>query len=178
MSGAAEYAKALFLLSEEEKNTDITVKDAASVLAVLKENPDYHNLADTPALPTNEKTGLIDSAFSSVNRNLLSLMKILCENREFYSLPKILSDYLSLVDESRGILNVTAVTAVPMTENQKTAMKEKLSAMTGKTIRLENRTDPKVLGGVRLRYAGVQLDSTLETRLNALEKSLKAAIVS
>ena len=64
-----------------------------------------------------------------------------------------------------------------MLARQTQAMKKKLEDMTGKTVRLENTVDPKVLGGVRLRYAGVQLDSTLESRLIALEKSLKSAIV-
>lgn len=177
MSGATEYAKALFLLSEEEKNTDITVSDAKTVLEVLKKNPEYRNLADTPALPTKEKVALIDEAFHGIDGNLLSLMKILCEKREFHSLPRVLSEYLFVVDESRGVLNVTAITAVPMLARQIQAMKKKLEDMTGKTVRLENTVDPKVLGGVRLRYAGVQLDSTLESRLIALEKSLKSAIV-
>lgn len=177
MNGASEYAKALFLLSEEENNTDLTVNDAKTVLEVLKKNPDYRNLADTPALPTREKVALIDEAFHDVDRNLLSLMKILCEKREFYSLPRVLGDYLSVVDDSRGILNVTAITAVPMLSRQSEAMKARLETMTGKNVRIENIVDPKVLGGVRLRYAGVQLDSTLESRLNALEKSLKSAIV-
>ncbi len=177
MSGFEEYAKALFLLSEERHTTDYVAEDAKTVLEVLKKEPAYHNLADTPALPTGEKVALIDRAFGSLDRDLLSLLKILCERRVFYAAPQIMTDYLALVDEARGIIRVVAITAVEMEARQIRAMAEKLEQITKKTVRIENRVDPSVLGGVRLRCQGIQLDSTLRTRLDTLEKSLKTAIV-
>jgi F-type H+-transporting ATPase subunit delta len=64
-----------------------------------------------------------------------------------------------------------------MTESQIAALTAKLTALTGKTVIIRNTTDPSILGGVKLRYMGVQLDGSLKTRLTALEKSLRSAIV-
>ena len=49
--------------------------------------------------------------------------------------------------------------------------------MTGKTVELENRVDPDLIGGIRLRYGGVQLDDTIQARLETLRKALAEAIV-
>ena len=68
-----------------------------------------------------------------------------------------------------------AVSAVPLTEAQREALRDKLSAKLGKTILLENRIDPSVLGGVKLRYQGRELDGTAAGRLSSLRRALTQA---
>ena len=68
-----------------------------------------------------------------------------------------------------------AVSAVPLTEEQQKALTDKLAAKTGKTILLENSIDPTLLGGVKLRYEGKELDGTAAGRLSALRRSLTQA---
>ena len=49
--------------------------------------------------------------------------------------------------------------------------------MTNQTVFLTNVVDPRVLGGVTLRFAEVQLDGSLQARLEDLRQSLAAATV-
>jgi F-type H+-transporting ATPase subunit delta len=56
-------------------------------------------------------------------------------------------------------------------------MKEKLAKMTGKTIIIKNTVDKSILGGVKLRYSGIQLDGSVKTRLDTFEKSLKNTVI-
>ena len=52
-----------------------------------------------------------------------------------------------------------------------------LSAMTGKKIIIKNTVCPEILGGVKLRYSGTQLDGSVKTRLDSFEKSLKNTVI-
>ena len=72
---------------------------------------------------------------------------------------------------------VNAVSAVALTETQRQALTEKLSRITGKTIRLNNRIDPDCLGGVRLDYDGKRVDGTVQNRLNAIHKMLENTVL-
>jgi exodeoxyribonuclease VII large subunit len=56
-------------------------------------------------------------------------------------------------------------------------LKEKLENMTGKAIVIKNTVDKTVLGGIKLRYLGRELDGTLKARLSSIEKSLKNTII-
>ena len=76
-----------------------------------------------------------------------------------------------------GICPAEAVSALPLTEEQLGAIKARLEDTTGKTIVLKNTVDPSVLGGIKLRYMGIQLDGTLRARLNAIENGLKNTIL-
>jgi len=177
MIDAKEYGKALFLLSEEEGTTRTVAEELDAVRVLLKENPRYEKLLDTPALAKEEKLLLIDRAFSSMNESVVNLIKILCEKHSVYQLPRAAEAYAALYDESRGIERVEVLTAVAMTARQIGALTAKLSSVTGKTVILKNTVDPSVLGGAVLRYGGNQLDGSVAARLRALEKSLKEIVL-
>lgn len=177
MIDAKEYAKALFLLTEEEKTTENVLKELETVKKLLCENPRYIKLLDTPALVKEEKLLLIDKAFSSFDGNLLNFIKLLCEKHAVYQIPRACDAYAAFYDEAYGVERVEAVTAVPMTAVQISKMTEKLAMLTGKTIVIRNTVDPAVLGGVILRYSGKQLDGSLKARLDRFEKSLKGIVI-
>ncbi len=177
MIDAKEYGKALFLLTEEDGTTAAVAAELEAVREILRENPRYEKLLDTPALAKDEKLLLIDRAFSSLNENLVNLIKILCERHSVYQLPKISGAYAALYDEARGIERVEALTAIAMTPRQTEALTAKISRMTGKTVIVRNTVDPSILGGVVLRYAGKQFDGSVKARLSALEQSLKEIVL-
>ncbi len=177
MIDVKEYGKALFLLSEEEGKTEEYLRDLDLVREVLRLHPKYELLLDTPALPATARLALIDEAFEAVAPAVKNLLKILTEKHEAYAVPKIAEAFCALYDEARGILRVKAITAIAMTKKQLAAMQKKLETQTGKQILIENIVDPAILGGVTLRYAGIQFDGSLKTRLDTLEKSLKEVVV-
>ena len=173
MAGKNEYGNALFLLAKEEGTVEAVKEDLDIAHLALKNNPDYAKLLDTPALSKAERLGLIDKAFSSLHYSVINLIKILCEKHTVFSMDEVTKTYSDLYDEYNGIERVEAVTAVPLTENQREKISEKLHNMTGKKIVLKNTVSPEILGGVMLRYSGIQLDGSVKSRLDAFAQSLK-----
>ena len=177
MIDAKEYGKALFLLAQEEGMADVVAEDLKTVKKLLRENPKYEKLLDTPALMKEEKLRLIDRAFSSLHESVLNLTKLLCEKHSVYQLSRVADAYAVLCDEARGIMRAEALTAVAMTEKQISALTARLSALTGKTVVIKNTVEPGILGGVVLRYEGKQLDGSLKARLESFEKNLKDIVL-
>jgi F-type H+-transporting ATPase subunit delta len=177
MIDAKEYGRALFLITEEENLSDKVLADVKIAEGVLKKNPDYVKLLDSPAITKAERVDLADKAFSGLNVNLLNLIKILIEKREVRLFGKVADEYYSLYDESRGILRVEAVTAIPLSDSQRDAMTKKLELSLRKKVILTNTVDKTTLGGVTLRYSGVQLDGSIKTRLDKFEDALKQTVI-
>ncbi len=172
-----EYGYALFLLSEEEGTTEETLCDILTAEQVFSKNPDYIKLLDTPAISKAERVSLVDEAFGNLNENLKNLIKILCEKHSVFSFSEIRKTFSALYDEARGILHAEAVSSVEMTEEQLLRMRDKLSSKTGKTVVLKNTVDPSILGGIKLRYSGVQIDGSVKSRLDSFEKTLKNTVI-
>ena len=177
MTDAKEYGRALFLITEEDSKSKNVLADVKAAECVFQANPEYVKLLDSPALSKEERVGLVGKAFSSVDEMLLNLIKILTERREVHLFSKIAEEYSVLYDASRGIERVEAITARPMTEKQKALMTEKLGKTLAKTVILTNTVDPSILGGVKLRYLGTQLDGSVKTRLTKFEDALKNTVI-
>ncbi len=177
MTDAKEYGRALFLITEEDGLSDKIISDVKAAESVLKSNPDYVKLLDSPALSKSERVELADQAFKGLDERLLNLIKILTEKRAMFLFCGAAKAYQALYDESRGILRVEAVTAIPLSEKQARAIKDKLAVGLGKTIILNNTVDPSILGGVKLRYMDVQLDGSVKTRLDKFEDALKHTVI-
>lgn len=177
MIAKREYAKAIFMLAIEENSCEDVLLDLRAAVGAVKENDRYLDLLDTPALSKEERLSLIDGAFSSLDGSVVNLIKILSEKRSSRLIPEILKEYEALYDERFNILRVEAISARPMTDAQISALKEKLEREKGKAVVISNSVDKGILGGLKLRFSGIQLDGSLKTRLDKIDASLKNVIV-
>ena len=177
MTDAKEYGRALFMLAEEADKTEILSENVNTARRAFAQNPEYQKLLDTPALSKEEKLALIDSAFSSLDEYTVNLIKMLCERHSVYLFGKVADSFFVEYDASRGIERVEAITAIPMTDAQLSAMKAKLEAITKKSIVIRNTIDTSILGGVKLRYMGVQLDGSVKSRLDNFQQALSNIVI-
>ena len=104
-------------------------------------------------------------------------MLILCEKHSVRLFPAIADEYLALYNEARGIIEAEALSAVALDEMTLKRLKDKLERATGKRVTVKNTVDKSLLGGIKLRYMGRQLDGTLKTKLEGIEKNLKNTII-
>lgn len=177
MIDAYEYGRALFLITEEDGVSDSTLADVKAAEQALRQNPDYSKLLDSPALSKDERISLAGEAFGKLDFRLVNLIKILTEKRCVRLLPKVAESYYNLYDDSRGILRVEAISAMALTEEQKSRLVAKLTRTLGKKIVLKNSVDATILGGMKLRYSGTQLDGSIKTRLDKFEAALKNTVI-
>lgn len=168
-----EYGEALYELCSEENCAQEVLEQLDMVRSLFEEEPQYPRLLRDPALPRQERLQMLDEAFrGNVHPYLLNFLKILCEKSAVEILPGCVDQFRSLYHEAHGLLPVTATSAVALTEEQKRALVEKLSKLTGKTILLENRVDESLMGGVKVQYDGKELDGSVAGRLEALRRVL------
>ena len=176
-SGIQAYGNALFSLSEELGLTEEVRRDGEVLRAVILASPDYLKMLDSPALSREERLSLIDASLSSLDKSLVNTAKLLTEKRLAHTLPKVLDEFERAYEVSRGIERVEVISAVPLTEDQLTRLTAKLEGITGKQIIINNIHDPSLLGGMKLRYMGVQLDGSVKTKLDSFEKSISELVI-
>ena len=172
-----EYAGAIFMLGEEEHTLEIIKSDIECAGRILSDNHDYIKLLDTPSLTQKVKISLIDEAFSPLCQSVLNLLKILCQKHMVYAFSDIAKEFFALYNKKMNIESVEAITAIPMSEGQLNSMKMRLEELTQKNILIKNTVDKSIIGGVRLRYMGKQIDSSIRTRLESFQESLKKTII-
>ena len=60
---------------------------------------------------------------------------------------------------------------------QRARLKARLEGMTGKQIIISYTLDPSLLGGMKLRYMGLQLDGTVKSKLDSFARSLSELVI-
>lgn len=177
MIDAAAYGKALFDLACPEGRDEIVRGQLHAAARAVTQTPGYVTLMDTPAVATEEKLTLLREAFGECDEYLRNFLCILCRERSMYALGDCCEAFDTAYDEHHGILRATAATAVAMSDAQRNALCDRLHALTGRRIVLENRVDPALLGGVTLRYGSVEMDDSIRGRLERLRRSLQETTV-
>ncbi len=170
---AKVYAGALYDLALEEQLDTPVLEELELLAQAFAESPQYVKLLSSPLVPKEERLQVLNRDFEGkVQPYLLNFLRILCERGEMGQFFNCAGEFRTRYDEQHGITQAVAVTALPLTDVQMEAMKQRLETATGKTVRLKNRVDAAVLGGVRLEMDGKQLDGTVQGRLNELQSRL------
>ncbi len=168
------YANALFELSLEENIADEVLCQSKEIKELLLQNPEFIKLLDTPTIPKEEKVRVADKTFGdSVNKNLLNFMKVMIERKNANELLHSIDDFEVLYNKHYGIEKAVAITAVPMSEEMKNKLCEKLAKVTGEKIILTNKVDPSVIGGVVLEFSDKQYNDSIANKLSELKVRLK-----
>lgn len=172
------YAQALYDLVKDEGSSEEILEQMKALDASFNAEPDFLRLLSMPNLSKEERCGVLDNSFrQKLHPYLLNFLKILTEKGYARHFSDCVLAYRQIYNRENGILEVTAVTAVPMTEEQIQRLQDKLTKQTGKTVALICRIDPACLGGVRLDYDGKRVDDTVANRLSSIGNLLKNTVL-
>ena len=172
------YGEALYDLAKSEDLDSLIAQQLDVLEEAFRQEPDFLRLLASPNLSKPQRCAILDESFrDQIHPYILNFLKILTERGYPKQFPDCCAAFRDRYNADHGILPVTAVTAVALTDAQQQKLTEKLADMTGKTIALTNRIDPSVLGGIRLDYSGKQLDDTVSHRLDTLRSLLKNTVL-
>lgn len=174
---AKVYSEALFELAAENGSVDDTQKELEALSGIFRDNPDLTRLLSAPTIPDRDKTEVLTSAFGGkISDTTLDFLCLLTQKGRITELEGIITAYRRLWCEKAGILEAVVTTAVPLTKQQRSALKDKLKKKYGKKIILTEKTDPDILGGVIVSFGDTMLDGSVRTKLQSLHKDMKNVI--
>ena len=178
---AAEYGDALYSLARSEGIEERILEEAEALNECFAAEPAYLTLIGNPALPREEREGLIDAALRErVHPYLMSFVKLLAVRGGAGEFSACVKRFRENEYRDHGIAVAQAVTARPLTDEQRAALAYILSrdlnvAATDAYIErlLEARTDASLLGGVRVNVEGRTYDNTLRNRIDEIGQALR-----
>ena len=172
------YGQSLYTLAQEEGLEEQILGELTVLQTVFGENPEFLKLLASHNIPLQERLDLLEESFrGKVHQYVLNFLKLLTEKNHIRQFPECCKAYREQYNTDKGILEVQVFTAIALSDAQKVRLTDKLTALTGKKISLLCKIDPAVLGGVRLRYDGCQVDGTIQGRLDEMSKNLKNTVI-
>lgn len=167
------YAAALYMAANKADVLNRVESDLGLVGYTAETVPELMAAMSSPLIPIETKRALLRDLFEDkIHPITLSYLYLLVEKRRESAIALTEREYTRMANEARGICEAHVVTAESLTEDEESLLRDRLSAMAGKTVRLEKRVDSEILGGVVVRIGDTVMDGSLRGQLQALKRTM------
>lgn len=171
---AGTYGDALFELAVEENQIDSLAEEIEVVRTVLKENADFEKILMHPEIPKEKKVQVVEDVFKGrISDALTGFMTIVVTKGRYDELQDIFAYFIARVKEYKKIGVAEIISAVPLREEQKQKIEQKLLDTTSyETMEIDYKVDEKLIGGMMVRIGDRVVDSTIRSKLDKLTSGL------
>jgi len=173
---AKRYAEALADISLESNQTEDYRQQLKAISDIYTRENELRAFLNDNSINPSVKKEFIKKVFAEkLKTEILNFLMLLIDKRRIDLLPEICSEYMLITNRKRNILNMTIISAEPLTESQINDIKEKyMEKHKASSFDVTNRIDKSIIGGVIVRIGDIIYDGSVKGRL----EKLKNAIVS
>ncbi len=168
------YGDALFELAIEEKRVDELLSEVKVVQELLRDNDELIKLMNHPKIVKEEKVKVVEETFRGrISDEITGLMALLVEKDHSNDIIAVFQVFIDQIKEYKNIGTAYVTSAVPLTNEQKEAVKKRLLNTT-KYVEFEMNydVDPSLIGGMKIRIGDRVVDSSIKTKLYDLKREL------
>ena len=171
---ARRYAEAAFQVALADDTLDAWNDDLAYAANVLGLG-EVEQIVDSPAVPLADRTALVARLLEGrLQPGALRLVDLLVSRGRVSSLARVAAEFTHLLNSHRGIVTATVTSAVPLTQDETSAIRARVETMAGALVELQTQVDPALIGGVIVQVRDQLLDASIRGRLERLRDQLHA----
>ena len=104
---------------------------------------------------------------------MMDFLAVLAERNRLAALRAIESCYGELEDKHVGRVKGKLVTAIELDQKETARLTEQINRALRKTVTLQSRCDPLIIGGMILTIGGTVMDGSVRGSLNRLSRQLR-----
>lgn len=170
------YGKALFEAAADRNKVDAILEELTEISAIFQQNPDFYEFFSTPVISEQEKKLVVEQIFEGrISQETLNFLRVLIDKRRMTSFQRIVKAYQKLINENHGISLGTIFSVEPLTDMQLSSFEEKTAKLLRKNVKLVNKIDAYLLGGIKIFIEGKVIDASIRKQLQNLEGSIRQA---
>lgn len=174
----SRYARAFAeVVFENKLDAAKAAEELRSIETLLEENPQLRGLWENPAVPAEQKRGVLDAIAKKVglSKPVRNFVAVLLDRRRIPQFAGIVRQYEQEVNRRLGIAEANITSFRELSAAEKRSMEEKIAAVTGKQVRAQYQTDPQILGGAIIRVASTVYDGSVRGQLQKLKEQLTSS---
>jgi F-type H+-transporting ATPase subunit delta len=178
VSAASTYAEALYEAAADGSAVDAVARDLATFANAVDQSEQLQAALDSPEVDSVAKNRIVEALASDAHPLLVNFLRVLADRGRLAELPEIAEAFAARVARAENRIEVEAVTAVPLPDDLRRKIVERVRRTTGaEEVALIETVDPDIVGGLVLRVGGAVVDGSVRHRIEELRESLRAASV-
>lgn len=174
-AAAVRYARAIFDVAIQQGDVQQVGRDLAGFAEVVAGHETLRRVLSNPAVPAPRKRALVEQLLThagALSPIVSKLLLMLAERDRFALLPEIAVAYGHRLMDHARIVRAEVTTAIPLPPDRLNALRDGLSGATGRQVQLENRVDPRIIGGAVARIGSTVFDGSITRQLEKMHQAL------
>jgi len=171
---ARRYSQAVFRIALEGKELNRWQSDLRKIAGLVKDEALF-TLLENPEVSFDNKAKVLSERLGDINPQALKLVSLLVSKGRLGMISDIADEYQRLVDNYHGIEGAEVAevtTAIPLDDEDKLRLAQRLTSLLGKPIVLKPKVEPSLIGGIIIRVGDKLIDGSISSKLQALKRGL------
>ena len=172
---AGRYAHALYEFTDERKELDAVAGDLRTLKRMIEASEDLRRLTRSPLISRHDQAKAMEAllAKAEFGATVRHFVGVAARNRRLFLLPAMIDAFLATLAARRGEVTAEVASAAPLAAPQVDALKAQLAKAVGKSVNLEFKVEPALLGGLVVKVGSRMVDSSLKSKLQRLQLAMK-----
>ncbi|XP_047942244.1 ATP synthase subunit O, mitochondrial [Salvia hispanica] len=179
---SGNYASALYIAAVKANALDKVESELLSLIEASKKSPTFSQFMRDVSVDADTRkkaiTDICDQAkFSEITKNFLV---IVAEGGRLGHVERMAQRFSELTMAHRGEVKATVTTVIALPPEEEKELKETLQYMLGqgKKVKVEQKIDPSILGGLVVEFSQKVFDMSIRTRAAQMERFLRQPLSS
>ncbi|KAF7376053.1 p-loop containing nucleoside triphosphate hydrolase protein [Mycena sanguinolenta] len=164
--------------------------ELATVSSTIAGDAELNTFIHNPTLSANERNAGLTTLYSRleaaapkkepVSEITKNLLGVLSENGRLAETQGVIEGFNELVEKYRGELTVVVTSAAPLPKDVlsrlETALKQSQAGQKAKVLKVTNKVNPTVLGGLVVDFGDKTIDLSVQSRVTKLNSVMQQSI--
>lgn len=165
------YAKSLLDFAKEQGKVEEVKQDIDQLLQVIEHSREFRVLLQSPVISPDKKVKVFDAIFSDkLNVITSKFANIIIRKGREGDLESIARAFEMRYRDMKGIEKAVVTSAVQLGDAQREEIRKKLARITGSEIQIEEKIDPSIIGGIKLRVGDLQYNGSIAAQLAQMRR--------
>jgi len=174
---SGNYASALYIAATKVNALEKVESELLDLVEATKKSPTFSQFMKDVSVPADTRVKAVNeicvqAKFADITKNF---MVVLAENGRLRHIEAIAKRFAELTMAHRGEIKAIVTTVIPLPAEEEKELKETLQEILGqgKKVKLEQKIDASILGGIVVEFSQKVFDMSIRTRARQMERFLR-----
>lgn len=152
------------------------LRELRALMAILESSEDLRRVWENPAIPADQKRGLLDAivAREQIGKMVRNFAAVLIDHHRILQLAEITRQVETELNHRLGLAEADVTSARELSDEERSALEERIEGLTGRKVRASYATDRGLLGGAIVRLGSTIYDGSVRGQLQRMKEQLAA----
>jgi F-type H+-transporting ATPase subunit delta len=168
------YAKALLQIGVASQSYDALGRELDRAAETISSSAELKFAIENPVFAVSQRHRILEDVATrlGLSATIKNLLLLLLDKGRIAALPDIARAHRELVDQQAGRARATITSAAPLDPAVEARLKGALEKQTGKTVLLDKKVDPSLIGGVITQVGDLVFDGSVKSQLDKMRQEL------